>query len=190
MLKKELRNIYLNKRKKLSPTDRLKLDDLLLIQLQRLIIEGANVLFTYFPAEKNAEPNTFLFVDYLRYLFPDIQICYPKINRKTHEMQALLVSDETEYEINTFGLSEPLSDVIISPDEIDLIFVPLLCFDAEGFRVGFGKGYYDKFLKKCGEDVIKIGFSYFEVVDEIEDINEWDVPLDYCITPDKIYVFK
>ena len=51
------------------------------------------------------------------------------------------------------------------------------------------KGFFDRYLKGCREDCIKIGFSYFEPLDSIDDANEFDVPLDFCITPQRIYVF-
>jgi 5-formyltetrahydrofolate cyclo-ligase len=75
------------------------------------------------------------------------------------------------------------------PEEIDLVFVPLLCVDKKGNRVGYGKGYYDKFLKECRRDIIKIGFSYFEPVEKIDDVNRYDVKLNYCITPESFYSF-
>jgi 5-formyltetrahydrofolate cyclo-ligase len=75
------------------------------------------------------------------------------------------------------------------PQEIDLVIVPLLAFDEKGIRVGYGKGYYDRYLKDCREDCLKVGFSYFEAVERIEDADEFDVPLDFCITPNRIYVF-
>ena len=56
--------------------------------------------------------------------------------------------------------------------------------------VGYGKGFYDRFLKQCKKDVVKIGLSLFEAEEEIEDVFENDIPLDYCITPNKIYEFS
>jgi 5-formyltetrahydrofolate cyclo-ligase len=67
--------------------------------------------------------------------------------------------------------------------------VPLLAFDEKGFRVGYGKGFYDRFLKQCKDGGIKIGLSYFNPIDTIEDAGEFDVPLNFCITPQKVYVF-
>jgi len=77
----------------------------------------------------------------------------------------------------------------VSESEIDLIFVPLLAFDETGNRVGYGKGFYDKFLTKCRPDAIKVGLSYFEAIDRISDSEQFDIPLNYCITPQRIYEF-
>jgi 5-formyltetrahydrofolate cyclo-ligase len=64
-----------------------------------------------------------------------------------------------------------------------------LCFDLRGFRVGYGKGFYDRFLKKCRADCKKIGLSFFEPVKEISDIEEFDVALNFAVTPQEIYNF-
>ncbi|MNY75556.1 5-formyltetrahydrofolate cyclo-ligase family protein [compost metagenome] len=63
----------------------------------------------------------------------------------------------------------------------------MLAFDRNGYRVGYGKGFYDRFLQKI--NTRKIGLSMFEPVDCITDVNEHDVKMDLCITPDRIYFF-
>jgi 5-formyltetrahydrofolate cyclo-ligase len=65
----------------------------------------------------------------------------------------------------------------------------LFGFDKKGYRVGYGRGFYDRFLSRCRKDCIKVGFSYFEPVDEIEDVCSLDVKLNYCITHEKFYIF-
>jgi 5-formyltetrahydrofolate cyclo-ligase len=82
-----------------------------------------------------------------------------------------------------------VNGVKIDPLEVDFIIMPLFAFDEKGYRVGYGKGYYDRFLKKCNDSCLKIGLSYFDAVDEIEDTDEFDVPLDLCVTPQQVYVF-
>ena len=69
-------------------------------------------------------------------------------------------------------------------NSVDVAVIPLLACDKKLNRIGYGKGYYDKFLKE--NDCIKIGVCYdFQVIENIIP-NEWDVPLDYIITPTKI----
>ena len=74
--------------------------------------------------------------------------------------------------------------------KIDIIFIPLSIFDLSGHRVGYGKGYYDRFLKSLNSNTVKIGLSLFEPVEEIIDINNDDVSMDICVTPNSIYDFK
>ena len=69
------------------------------------------------------------------------------------------------------------------------MFIPLLAFDQTGHRVGYGKGFYDLFLKNCKPETLKIGLSFFSAENEISDVFESDVKLDYCVTPKMIYRF-
>ena len=189
MTKKELRKLYKKKRMDLSEKDKMRLNDLLLIQFQKISFPDVNVLLTYCPMENAAEPNTFLFSDFLAFRLPALQTAYPRMINSTFDMDAILVNDETEFVNNDYGIEEPLQGEKISPEEIDLVFIPMLAFDEQGYRVGYGKGYYDRYLAQCRSDVLKIGFSFFEAEPRIDDINEFDVPLNYCITPMRIYEF-
>ena len=192
MTKQTLRQLYKQKRSDLSASQKMKLDDLLLIQLQRLALPAdIETLLSYWPLEQQSEPNTHIYNRYLQFVIPNLRIAYPVVDVKKHEMKAAHAHDETTFIENHFGIQEPdhSTDEIIAPYEIDLIFVPLLAFDTNGFRVGYGKGYYDKYLANCRPDVCKIGFSYFEAIDKIEDTNQYDVPLNYCITPERNYEF-
>jgi 5-formyltetrahydrofolate cyclo-ligase len=118
-----------------------------------------------------------------------LQVAFPKIVPETNEMIAFLTNDDTAFVENQYGIAEPVDAEELEATEIDIMFVPLLAFDEKGYRVGYGKGYYDRYLQKCREDVITIGFSYFDAVDNIEDTDQFDVPLNYCITPGKLYEF-
>lgn len=190
MTKQEIRKLYKQKRVDLSSSEKLKLDDLLLIQLQRLSFNNnIHVILSFWPLENHGEMNTHLYTRYLELTIPDVRIAFPVINFNENQMHAVLVDDETEFVENRYGIAEPEEGEEISPEEIDLIFVPLLAFDENGFRVGYGKGYYDRFLQHCRKNVITVGFSYFEAVEKIEDTHQYDVPLNYCITPHKIYEF-
>ena len=189
MTKEELRKIYSEKRLALSSKEKMKLDDLLLIQFQRLSFEGVHVVLSFWPMEERAEMDTHLFTRYLAHLIPDLQVCYPVIDTSTNNMEAKIGDDDEDFEENKYGITEPVNGSEISPAEIDLILVPLFAFDEKGFRVGYGKGYYDRFLKRCKPNVIKVGISYFEAVDKIDDTHQFDVPLNYCITPSNLYEF-
>ena len=77
----------------------------------------------------------------------------------------------------------------ISPKSIDVVFIPLLAFDNQGNRVGYGKGFYDKFLSECREDVLRVGVSFFPSEEKIIDVLQTDISLQYCVTPEKNYFF-
>jgi 5-formyltetrahydrofolate cyclo-ligase len=189
MLKKDIRQAYREKRKALSAAERNKLDDLLLIQFQTIDLPFIHSLLSFWPIEKNGEPNVHLVTGYLEFKNPELVIAYPKTDFDTHSMIAMVPDESTGFILNKFDLHEPAGGETIFPADIDMILVPLLAVDQQGYRVGYGKGFYDRFLAECGTDCIKAGFSYFEPVDQITDTGEFDVPLDLCITPQTVYVF-
>lgn len=190
MTKQELRKIYKEKRLALKEHERMKLDDLLLIQLQKLPLGyDIDYLLSYWPLLHHAEPDSHLFTRYLQHAIPALHTCYPKSDFDTGEMTAVLVNDETSFEENSYYIPEPINGQEVLPTDLDLVLVPLLAFDKAGYRVGYGKGFYDRFLQQCKEDVVTIGFSFFEAVSEINDTHQFDVPLSFCITPHTIYEF-
>jgi 5-formyltetrahydrofolate cyclo-ligase len=188
MEKALLRTEYKQKRNALSSGQQLRNDDLLLLQFQQLDFSGVNTMMTYWPLTNQAEPNTHLFSGYLRHMIPGLSISYPKLNG-VNSMDAILIDEETVYQTGNWGITEPGSGPVIAPVEIDLILVPLLVFDEQGYRVGYGKGYYDRFLSNCREDAILVGLSYFDPVALITDTDEFDIPLTFGITPQHIYEF-
>lgn len=110
-------------------------------------------------------------------------------NFKNNTLENFRFTSNTEIEVNSWGIPEPVNAEAINDKEIDVVFVPLLAFDKKGYRVGYGKGFYDRFLANCREDVIKIGISFFGVEESIDDVHEADIKLDYCVTPSKTFVF-
>ena len=189
MLKKEARVFFKNKRDNLSTSERLKSDDLLLIQFQKLDLPFLSLVLSFYPIESQKEVNTFIITDYLQFKNPGMHVAYPKTDFTKSEMQAILCEAEEEFQPNHYHIPEPTSCEVVDPQALDMVLVPLLAFDKKGYRVGYGKGFYDRFLSQTRQDCLKVGFSYFEPLEAIEDAAEFDVPLDFCITPQKAYVF-
>jgi len=190
MTKKELRTLYREKRAALPERERLRMDDLLLIQFQQLVIPyDTGIVLSYWPLKQHTEVNTHLMTDYLQFRQPGLQVAYPVSDFSNHTMKVLLVNDDTSFHINQYGIAEPVDGIEIDPCDVGMVFVPLLAFDNKGYRVGYGKGFYDRFLARCGDDIIKIGFSFFDPVAAISDIDQFDIPLTIGITPNQVYEF-
>ena len=96
----------------------------------------------------------------------------------------------TMFANSAWGIPEPVDGTIVKPSDFDIVLIPLLAFDKNGHRVGYGKGFYDRYLVKCRPDCLKIGISLFDPVDHIEEVESHDIPLDIAICPAKLYDFR
>ena len=120
----------------------------------------------------------------------DKNIVISKSDFKTTTLINYLLTDSTVIKKNSWNIPEPVDGIPIANSQIDVVFIPLLAFDENGNRVGYGKGFYDNFLANCKPETIKIGLSFFEAEAQIEDFYEGDITLDYCVTPLKVYQFQ
>lgn len=159
----------------------------LLAQFTQLNFNGVKVLHIFLPIREKNEPDTFLFIEWLRERHPDIKIIVPKSDFSTFLMTHHVLGDHQELQKNAFNILEPQQGEEHKGD-IDMVILPLLAFDSRGYRAGYGKGFYDRFLQ--GMDTLKVGLSFFDVSEDIEDVNEHDLKLDLCITPGKLYDFR
>jgi len=188
MFKDEARKSLLQKRRNLTPKDCIQWDDLLLIQLQRLNFSNIHTIGSFYPMEKYNEPNAILLTNYLQQFIPDLVIAYPVIDQVLGTMNFYEATHELV--LNSLGIHEPNQNKMIPSEQIDCFLVPLLGFDLLGHRIGFGKGYYDKYFFSCHHAPLRIGISYFDPLPNIQDTHEFDVPLTHCITPWNSYEFK
>lgn len=120
----------------------------------------------------------------------DKNVVIPKTELETHTLKNYLLTDTTVIRKNRWNIPEPVDGIEINHNKIDVVFVPLLAFDKTGHRIGYGKGFYDKFLASCRPEVVKVGLSFFEAEEEIANVFSSDVPLDYCVSPSRTYNFK
>jgi len=191
MTKEELRKIYLEKRSSLSRHDyTLYNSQLCENYFSSIDLSSISVLHTFLPIGKSKEPDTRLIIDRIQSVYPKIAIVVPRVNEKTKELENFLLEDLHQLTVNKWGIPEPTRGTAVDSEKIDMVLVPLLIFDKQGHRVGYGKGYYDKFLPECRSDCKRIGVSLFEPVDKIDDANELDIRLQYCITPSRVYDFQ
>jgi 5-formyltetrahydrofolate cyclo-ligase len=188
MTKSELRQIFLERRRAFSSAERAdksrRIADLFFTSTD---LSEIKLLHTFIPLENRNEVDTSLITHEVWSRSPRIEVAVPRVNFKTGEVESLGYTAEIELIENAWGLREPGGGELIDPKTIDLVLVPLVCFDERGYRVGYGKGFYDKFLKRCRPACLKIGLSFFPAVDRIDDVHGGDIPLDSFITPEKIY---
>lgn len=189
MTKAALRKLYKEKRQQVSWSDRERWTDLILINFQKLDLPFINCVHTYLAMDQQNEVDTENITRYLTFRNPGLKIAVPKINLDEQEMKHYIYNDDVEMVPNAFGIIEPVKGEKVLPTEIDVVLTPLLAFDTKGYRVGYGKGFYDKFLLQCKKNVLRIGLSFFEAEENIEDINPYDIPMDYCVTPKNTYTF-
>ncbi len=159
MTKAQLRNIYKEKRKVISPQQKAKWMDLLLINFQKIDLPFITCIHTYLAMYDHNEIATQQILGYLRFCNPGLQVSIPKVNTETGQIEHFIYKEDMEMVINKFGVKEPSDGDKIEATDIDVVLTPLLAFDRNGNRVGFGKGYYDKFFPQCRSDVLKIGLS-------------------------------
>lgn len=186
MLKKELRLNYLQLRNELSSESILNYSLEIANRLLELPVWKFNYYHLFLSITEKNEIDTSFILSILQ--GKDKNIVLPKVLDGTNLIHYLL-TDNTILTKNKWNIPEPVDGLEVSPLKIDVVFIPLLAFDKLGYRVGYGKGFYDKFLMECREDVIKIGLSLFKPVDKISDRQKHDIPMDYCITPEEVYVF-
>lgn len=125
------------------------------------------------------EINTRLLINHL--FDESKQVCCPVIVNQQLEMH--LLTDLADVNLVQFDLLEPKSKMVCEPT---LIFVPLISFNHQGFRIGYGKGYYDRYLQ--GRNSLKIGLAYSWMLEDFE-ADKHDIALDYVITEKEIICF-
>jgi 5-formyltetrahydrofolate cyclo-ligase len=190
MTKQALRKAYLEKRFALSDEEYNSLSQAMCETFFSSIdLSGARVLHTFIPIEKNKEPNTWLIINRLQKDFPGISISIPKINNQTAMLDNFYLEDAEQLEKNTWGIPEPREGRPTPLEKIDIVLVPLLAVDSKGHRVGYGRGFYDKFLNQCPASVLRVGLSFFPPVESINDVNENDQSLTHVVTPTRVYEF-
>lgn len=189
MTKKELRKRFLAERESLTEREYNILQDMLLINFQRLSLPPLQTVHTFLPMVERREPNPLPIVRWLQFRFPGLRTAAPRSNFNDFSMTHWLINEETRFELNEKGIPEPSETEALAPKSFDLVILPLLAFDEQGYRVGYGKGFYDRFLAECSTRCLRVGLSFFDPVEKIADTDTFDIAMDYCVTPEEVYEF-
>lgn len=188
MKKKQIRKTYLQKRSHLTETQFNELENLVIKNCLALIKKSNPKVVHCFISildkhELNTEP-------IFKYCWENnIKTVVPITNFSTSTLKTSIRDTKTKLHVINHGIPEPEYPLYVENTNIDLVITPLISFDKNGHRVGFGKGFYDRFFANCTINTKKAGLSLFDPVDKIDDINELDYPLDYAITPSKLFIF-
>ena len=156
-------------------------------QLLKLSIWDKSFYHIFLTIEEQKEINT----DYILNILAgkDKHSVISKSNFEDYSMTHFLLTDSTTIKKNHYNIPEPTEGIEIKSSQLEVVFIPLLAFDNTGNRVGYGKGFYDRFLANCKPETLKIGLSFFEVDTEIFETSEDDIKLDYCVTPKQVFQF-
>ncbi len=189
MTKKQLRRQYAAQRQSISTPDMHRLVASMLHHFQQLPWPILHYLMSYKASTFKQEVPIHFFEEWLREEYRQLVVCYPKADFATNQMEAYEDNDNLDWEETAYGIEQPCTGDRVLPGQLDAVLVPLLAFDEKGYRIGYGKGFYDRYLPRCRPDTVKIGVSFFEAVPIISDTGQYDVPLSYCVTPQRLYVF-
>lgn len=187
MKKSELRKKYKSLRQNLSQT---QIEDFSLDianQLLKLDVWNFSCYHIFLSIEEQKEINT----DYILNILAgkDKNIVISKSNFEDYSMKHFLLTDNTKIKKNTYNIPEPIDGIEIKSSQLEVVFVPLLAFDNLGHRIGYGQGFYDRFLGRCKPETLKIGLSFFEAEGKAFEASENDIKLDYCVTPNEVFKF-
>lgn len=188
MRKQELRGLFLEKRTALSLAEaQEKSGDIAERFLRNFDLGSVSVLHTFIRIRKFNEVDTSMIYYKIWRDFPWVRTIAPRLHYTSGGMEHIEFDAEAEFIENRWGIREPVAGRTVAAREIDMVLVPGLCFDTRGHRVGYGKGFYDRFLSETRDDCVKIGLSYFDRVEKIDDAGDGDVRVDHCVTPDGVF---
>jgi 5-formyltetrahydrofolate cyclo-ligase len=188
--KKQIRRLAIERRAALSRGEYWQLNDDLLEELKKFDWRSLSCINIFLPINEKKEVDTYQILSYFKEEQPHLKITVNRSDLITKSLTPIFFDYENTVLVkNKYQIPEPLYGKECALNEIDAVFCPLLSFDLEGNRVGYGAGYYDLFLARCKPTIIKIGLSLFSPIESISDINSFDIKLTHCLIPQKTYTF-
>ena len=173
--KDHLRQSFLKKRKALNKNYVLKSSVDLRFAIKKFNISAYENIMFYI-----SHDNEIPMYDVITYVCKDNSSYVPYVNEHDELVPARIYSG-SEYVKGRYNISIPKELEIVDNKIIDLVFVPGIVFDKEGYRIGYGKGYYDRFLNYSSP--VKIGCCYsWQIIDKITCCESHDVKMDYLLT--------
>ena len=186
MTKSELRKKYLQQREAFSREEVLSLSQKIFRNfIENFKLEEGQKIHCFLSIPEKGEVHTEMFLN--EFFRKNIRVFVPKIFK--NKLISIEINSETTLLKSSWGISEPERNEDSGENIFDFVITPLLYCDGKGNRVGYGKGYYDGFFEKIKPDSIKVGVSFFNPAEEIDDVWNNDIPLDYLVTPTTLLSF-
>ena len=182
------RNIFIQERKKLTDEEVFdKSHKIKNLCIKHILFHLCKTVHIFLPIQKMKEVNTWVLIHHLWDM--NIHTATGVMLPNSLDMENILFQKNTEIKVNKWGIPEPISKEISLKKDFDIIFLPLVCFDMSGNRIGYGKGIYDRWLADIPPSIPKIGLSLLSPVEDLLNNHSQDVRLDFCITPKQMYTF-
>lgn len=178
--KKDIRRFILEQRDKLEPDIKKELDKKIFSELiDSEAYKNASVIFVFVSFKSEVDTH-----EIIKQALKDSKtICVPKINTKEREMEIFKINSLGELKEGYYGILEPGEDCpSVNSNDIDLVLMPGAAFDRQGGRIGYGGGFYDRFLSRMNKKVDKIALAFdFQILDRVP-MDEFDVRVDGIVT--------
>jgi len=182
-MKKSIRSEYLAKRKQFTTTEINIWSQAITQHFLDADFMNLQTFHVFVSMSKFNEVNT-------EYIISELwrqgkEVIVPKMDDK--ELLNCKYTAQTKMVENSWGILEPEDCIKVPNHQIDVVLVPLLISDLKGNRLGYGGGYYDRFLPLLNKETKFVGINFFEPVEEEIPNESYDIALDYLISPNKIY---
>lgn len=194
-MKAEIRRTALARRRALPPAERAWRSEQLVAQLFRHFpVAEWGWLHLFLPLVPRGEPDTWLIIHRIWAAKLPVRLAVPVVQADGASLRHYELRPETRLLTTRWGIPEPDVSLAteVSPTILDVVLVPLLAVDVNGQRVGYGGGFYDRFLAQCRPGAQFIGLSLLddEPVAPLPDVLPTDVPLHACVSPAGVRYFR
>jgi 5-formyltetrahydrofolate cyclo-ligase len=171
--KTDIRKVILEKRTQIAQGVKKRFEERIIENIRSLPeYQKAKTIALYFPVRGE--------VDLLALMHEEGKVTlFPRVERG--ELAFYPAQTQNDFVTGSFGIPEPSGDRAVATHDIDLIFVPGICFDDCCHRLGYGKGYYDRLLK-ANSDVYTIGVCFDECFVRHLPVESWDMNVDCVVT--------
>jgi 5-formyltetrahydrofolate cyclo-ligase len=188
--KKEWRAHYMQQRNALTIEEKSQRSKLIMEHYFKLFqIELPDVVHLFLSMPAKGEVDTRFILQKINEEYPKVKTLTSVISEDKGSLLTIEVRKDTPLILNSWGIPEPTQRIVFPEKEIQEVLTPLLAVDTSGYRLGYGKGFYDRFFESCSSTVRRTGLNFFPEQKEDLPHDEWDVKVHRLISPDGVTNF-